>query len=92
MKKLLVSLLLAPLTAHAAMVGVVKNDEGQIELYSTPGLCVNGALAATYRSVKTSVDPIQGCWTMRGGVVYLVFLDGDMGQIPAAAVRKPEAA
>lgn len=91
MKRALAALaLLVPLTTQAVVFGIVRTSGGQLELHDTPGPCVGGALAATYRPANPKSEPVQGCWVARDGFVYLVFLDGDVGKIPMAAVREPE--
>lgn len=90
MKRAIAALaLLAPLSAGAAVVGVIRSQHGQIELHDTAGPCVGGALAATYRPANPADAPVPGCWVARNGRVVLVFFDGDVASAPIEAVRKP---
>jgi hypothetical protein len=39
--------------------------------------------------VAANGDRISGCWVIRGGVVAVVFLDGDVAQVPVVFLQKP---
>lgn len=88
--KLIALALLAAGAANAGVVGVVDLRSGaSLRLYDDPGVCVGKALRVEY--VEPGQPVISGCWVLRpNGVVTVVFLDGDRGDVPAAAVRKPE--
>ena len=83
----LVSALLT-LPAHASVVGYVQAPEGRIELHEDRGLCKAEAKRAEYLPVKGG-EAVPGCWISKGSFVGVVFLDGDIAQIPVAALQKP---
>lgn len=72
------------------LVGVVSMEEGAtVEIHSTVGGCVGGAMLAVWYSVDRKVR-VPGCWRPSGGnTVQVAFADGDVARIPVAAVRKP---
>lgn len=83
------AIVLACAAAHAAGAGLTAETEsGRIDLYQEPGQCVGQARRAAYVPLKG--DPIEGCWTFTGNTVRLVFLDGDSGEVPAQAFKKPK--
>ncbi len=83
----IVTLLLC-LPAHAAVVAVVETSAGTINLHDTAGPCFGNARFAEYISVDASVK-IGGCYLSNGMAVRVVFLDGDVADIPVNALKKP---
>lgn len=85
---LLLSLLLAT-QAQAAVFGIVQLRSGaHLRLHDQPGICVHGALLVEY--VAPGKPVLAGCWTRAGDVMRVVFLDGDSGDVPIEAVKRPE--
>lgn len=87
MKPWLALLLFFAATAQAAVVGFVQSPEGRVDLHDDIGVCVAGAKRAVY--TPTTGDPIPGCWVFVRGVIHVAFFDGDTGQIPVQALKKP---
>lgn len=75
--------------AHAVAkpIGTVAGPEGSIVLYDDPGVCVGAALRAEY--VAPGRPAIVGCWLTNGRAFRVVFLDGDVVELPAQAVKQP---
>ena len=83
-----VALLLAATPAGADLVGVVPLEHGaELRLFDEQGICVGNARRASYE--RPGAAPVAGCWVIRGAAIAVVFLDADVGMVPAAAVRKP---
>ena len=59
-----------------------------LRLHDQPGICVNGALLVEY--VAPGKPVLAGCWTRAGDMLRAVFLDGDSGEVPIEAVKRPE--
>lgn len=57
------------------------------ELRDDKGLCIGEALQGFYRPI--SGDAVEGCWRFVGDGVQMVFLDGDIAQIPAELFSAP---
>ncbi len=83
--------LLLSSTAEAAAIGSVRSKpspeglQDSVTLHSEKGdICPEGAKRATYYVSKTK-ETIEGCYVIRDKVVYLGFLDGDTGNLPAEA-------
>ena len=75
--------------AHAATPGLsAETDTGRIDLFQEAGQCVGQARRATYVPLKG--EPIEGCWTFTGNLVRIVFMDGDSGDLPPQAFKKPK--
>lgn len=84
----LVFLLLAT-QAQAAVFGIVQLRSGaHLRFHDSPGICVHGALLVEY--VAPGKPVLAGCWTRAGDVMRVVFLDGDSGDVPIEAVKRPE--
>lgn len=73
--------------AQAAVVGYVQSPQGRIEVHDERGPCAGDAKRADF--VAANGDRISGCWVIRGGVVAVVFLDGDVAQVPVVFLQKP---
>lgn len=87
--KLITLALCAAVSAQADIVGVAPvQGGGRILLHDVQGICIAPALRVDYFEAGKPIVP--GCWVLRGDKVAMVFLDGDVGIIPASAVRKPE--
>ena len=84
---LILSTVAAAAGAQAAVVGYVETPQGRIEVHDELGPCAGDAKRADFVSV--SGDRISGCWVIRGGVVAVVFLDGDVAQVPVVFLQKP---
>lgn len=88
MKTLILALMLGA-QAQAAIVGVVPLQNGaMLRLHDEPRICVNGALLVEY--VMPGKPTIAGCWVRRGDAIHAAFLDGDAGEIPIQAIKRPE--
>lgn len=88
MKHLLPFILLAlAAPAHAQLLGEVRSDNGRIELREEAGPCVGQARSAIF--VGNNGLRVQGCWIPRPSMIFVVFLDGDVAQIPPQVIRKP---
>lgn len=80
---------LAPAVAGVAMVAHEPGGAARFDIYDDGGgLCVGDARLAVY--VPKDGKSVRGCWTPHGSGVRILFLDGDMAQIPASALKKPE--
>jgi len=91
MRRLLIpALLLAALPAQAKIVAFLQTTQGRVELHDEAGQCVGVAKRADF--VYSDGTRVGGCWLMGSGVVQVVFLDGDTGQIPAGEFQTPKAA
>ena len=84
---LLLSTVAAATGAQAAVVGYVQTPQGRIEVHDERGPCAGDAKRADF--VSAGGDRISGCWVIRGGVVAVVFLDGDVAQVPVVHLQKP---
>lgn len=78
-------------TAHADVVGYVQTPQGRIEVHDDRGPCAGDAKKAVYVPMQGE-DRITGCWVVRGTVVAVVFLDGDIAQVPVVYMQKPSPA
>jgi hypothetical protein len=76
--------------AQAAVLGYVQTPEGRIEVHDERGPCAGDAKKAVY--VPVEGERITGCWVVRGTVVAVVFLDGDIAQVPVVFMQKPSPA
>jgi hypothetical protein len=82
-------LLALTLPAQAAVVGVAEGQGAHIALHDdSGGLCVGSALMAEH--VPDKGDRIMGCWTVGNGIVFVVFLDGEIAKFPIQAVKPPK--
>lgn len=82
-------LLALALPAQAAVVGVVEGEGSRLELHDDAGgLCVGQARKAEHVPDKGARVP--GCWTTGNGIIFVVFLDGEIGKIPMQAVKPPK--
>ena len=79
--------LIAATGAHAEVMGYVQTPQGRIEVHDERGPCAGDAKRADF--VSASGDRISGCWVVRGSVVAVVFLDGDVAQVPVVFLQKP---
>ena len=79
---------LATTAAQAEVVGYVQSPEGRIDLHEDRGPCKAEAKRAEYVPIQGG-EAVTGCWISKGKVVGVVFLDGDVAQIPVAALMKP---
>lgn len=84
---LILSTVAAATGAQAAVVGYVQTPQGRIEVHDERGPCAGDAKRADF--VAANGDRISGCWVIRGGVVAVVFLDGDVAQVPVVYLQKP---
>ena len=83
------ALLLLATSAKAAIIGVVPLQSGaMLRLHDEPRICVNGALLVEY--AMPGKPTISGCWVRRGDAIHAAFLDGDAGEIPVQAIKRPE--
>ncbi len=62
MKEIALILSLACLPAHATMVGLFEFDNGRVDLFDDPGVCVGKALRAEF--VPSEGPAVAGCWTL----------------------------
>lgn len=71
-------------------VGVIPAAGGStIELTSSAGGCINGAMLAVWYSADRK-ERVPGCWkTIGGGALQIAFADGDIARVPMGAVQKP---
>ena len=76
--------------AQADVVGYVQSPEGRIDLHEDSGPCKAQAKRAEYVPVHGG-EAVPGCWIAKGSFVGIVFMDGDIAQIPVAALQKPVA-
>lgn len=84
-------LLLVSVAGHAAVVGVAELQDGaSILLQDEQGPCVGSARMASF--VKAGASAVPGCWVARGHHIAVVFLDGDIGAVPVAALKPPKSA
>lgn len=82
-------LTLLPGPVHARVFAEAPLAGGAtIVLHDEPGPCVGGAMLAQFISAAGEITP--GCWVKRPGHVAIVFLDGDVGAVPEAALQKPK--
>ena len=92
-KSLLASCLIAiggySALAAAAVVGIARNADGQIELHDTAGPCVGTALTAIYRPTKPGEPQLAGCWVQLIDDFVFAFFDGVIAVIPREAIRQP---
>lgn len=79
--------LLATASSHATVLGYVQTPQGRIEVHDERGPCAGDAKRADF--VPVNGDRISGCWVVRGTVVAVVFLDGDVAQVPVVFLQKP---
>ena len=77
-------------SAHADVVGFVQSPEGRIDFYEDRGVCKAEAKRAEYVPLRGG-EAVPGCWISKGSYVGIVFLDGDIAQVPVAALQKPVA-
>jgi hypothetical protein len=77
----------ATLPASAAVVGVVEGQGSHIDFHDEPGICVGNALKAEH--VPDKGARVQGCYTVGNGLVFVVFLDGEIAKVPAQAIKPP---
>lgn len=72
------------------LVGVVPMAEGAtVEIHSTVGGCLGGAMLAIWYNVDRKVR-VPGCWRPTvGNTVQIAFADGDVARIPVAAIKRP---
>ncbi|HLL09860.1 MAG TPA: hypothetical protein VK570_02300 [Rubrivivax sp.] len=73
--------------ARADVVGYVQTPQGRIEVHDDRGPCAGDAKRADF--VAANGDRVSGCWVIRGAVVAVVFLDGDVAQVPVMHLQKP---
>jgi hypothetical protein len=76
-------------SANAEMLGKVEDQSATIELHSDKGICAGEARRALWVP-KDTRTPVIGCWLFARDVFQVAFLDGDVAQIPMAAVKRPE--
>lgn len=77
-------------SAHAGVLGFVQTPQGRIEMHDERGPCTGNAMRADF--VPYDGDRVSGCWVVRGTVVAVVFLDGDIAQVPVVFLQKPSPA
>ena len=76
-------------SAHAEMLGKAEDRSATIEIHSDKGICVGEARRALWVS-KEGKPNVVGCWLFDGAAFQVAFLDGDVAQIPVAAVKRAE--
>jgi hypothetical protein len=78
-------------SAQAEMLGKVEDQFAAIELHSDKGICAGEARRAMWVP-KDTRQSVIGCWLFspEKQAFQIAFLDGDMAQIPMAAVKRPE--
>lgn len=82
-------LLALALPAQAAVVGVAEGEGAHIALHDDAGgLCVGQARMAEH--VPDKGARVAGCWTTANGLVFVVFLDGEIARFPMQAVKPPK--
>lgn len=87
----LVVLVVSAGASHAeVIVRFVQTPEGRIDLYADQGPCRAEVKRAEY--VPAKGDPVPGCWVVRRTMVSIVFLDGDIAQVPILALQTAKAA
>jgi hypothetical protein len=75
--------------AHAEVILVATAPSGEsVMLTDEPGPCVRGARLALWVSADAK-DKIPGCYRPTAGGVVVVFMDGDMAQIPVHQLKEP---
>ena len=79
--------LTAAAASHAEVVAYVQTPQGRIEVHDDRGPCAGDAKRADF--VAVNGDRISGCWVVRGAMVAVVFLDGDIAQVPVVFLQKP---
>ena len=84
---LILTTMAAATGAQAAVVGYVQTAQGRIEVHDDRGPCAGDAKRADF--VAANGDRVSGCWVIRGVVVAVVFLDGDVAQVPVVHLQKP---
>lgn len=82
-------LVLACAAAYAApdMTAETKGG-GRIDLYRDAWQCVGNARRAEF--VPSRGDAVHGCWLAAAGDVRIVFLDGDVVQVPIGVFAPPK--
>jgi hypothetical protein len=78
-------------SANAEMLGKVEDHSATIELHSDKGICAGEARRAMWVP-KDTRQSVIGCrlFSPEKQAFQIAFLDGDMAQIPMAAVKRPE--
>jgi hypothetical protein len=76
------------LPATANVVGVAESEGTSILLHDVKGPCVGDAQFAEFIAVQGLKVP--GCWMLRGKLVSIVFLDGDVAAVPVAVLKPPK--
>jgi hypothetical protein len=75
-------------SAQAAVVAVLQTTAGTILIHDVHGPCLENARLAEFLSADAT-RKIPGCYLVGGGDIRIVFLDGDVVEIPIQALRKP---
>ncbi len=78
--------LLACAGSHAAVLAYVETPQGRIEVHDERGPCAGNAKRADF--VAANGERTSGCWVVRGTVLAVVFLDGDIAQVPVLFLQK----
>lgn len=74
--------------ADRTVVAVASGGDGsRVLLYAQAGPCIRGALLAEHVTREGEVTP--GCWIVMRAVVLVSFLDGERGNIPVSALKRP---
>jgi hypothetical protein len=78
-------------SAQAEMLGKVEDQSATIEFHSDKGICAGEARRAMWVP-KDTRQSVIGCWLFspERQAFQIAFLDGDMAQIPVAAVKRAE--
>lgn len=78
---------LAAVSCHAAPLMVSVNGAERVTLEDSQGACLPQWQRASYFDGRQT---FSGCWTMMSRQrVLIVYEDGDVGEMPAAAFRPP---
>ena len=83
--------LLAAAHAQAAILAEAPMEgDAVVYLHDVAGPCLGDAKLAEY--ITAAGERTPGCWVRRADHIAVVFLDGDVGTIPARVLRKPKGA
>lgn len=79
----------ASLAAHAEVIAEAPLDGGaSVVFHDAPGPCMGEAKLVEHIAADGKRTP--GCYVLRGDRLACVFLDGDIGAVPIAALKPPK--
>lgn len=82
---LLLGVVIAAPADGGRLLGYSESPQGRIDLFAEPGPCVGKARRASFAPAEGGAE-VPGCWVPGAGVVLVVFFDGDIATLPAAAI------